>query len=284
MSYYRYSEPKIGRMNHLKITQKTSAGAVLDGDILLPTKSIPRSIPANIGDTLEVFVYANAQGKLTATTQKPFTEVGKFADLQVVEISDYGIFLDWGLPKDLMLPFNEEVGTLAVEDFAIVYTYMDERSQRITATMKYDKYLDQTPHSYKEGDEVMLLIESRTPLGLNVIVNHAHRGLVFKSDINYDAQIGSEVTGYIKNVREDGKLDILLQPVIKTAEDRNSLESKILEALKINNGSLPMSDKSAPEEIQRRFGVSKSAFKRAIGGLFKAQKIRILKDKIELND
>ncbi|MGL4673701.1 MAG: S1-like domain-containing RNA-binding protein, partial [Wohlfahrtiimonas sp.] len=140
MSYYRYSEPKIGRMNQLKITQKTSAGVVLDGDILLPTKSIPRSIPANIGDILEVFVYINAQGKLTATTQKPFTEVGKFADLQVVEISDYGIFLDWGLPKDLMLPYNEEVGTLAIEDFAIVYTYMDDRSQRITATMKYDKY------------------------------------------------------------------------------------------------------------------------------------------------
>lgn len=272
MSYARYSDPQIGRMNRLKITQKTSAGVMLDGDILLPTKAIPRSIPANIGDTLEVFVYLNAQGKLAATTQKPFTEVGKFADLQVVEITEFGIFLDWGLPKDLMLPFNEEVGTLEVEDFAIVYTYLDERSQRITATMKYDKYLDQKPHSYKEGDEVSLLIESKTPLGLNVIIDNSHKGLVFKSDINYDAQIGSEVTGYIKTVRPDGKLDVLLQPLIKTHEDRNSLESKILEALQINSGSLPISDKSSPEEIHRLFGVSKSSFKRAIGGLFKAKK------------
>lgn len=283
MSYARYSDPQIGRMNRLKITQKTSAGVMLDGDILLPTKAIPRSIPANIGDTLEVFVYLNAQGKLAATTQKPFTEVGKFADLQVVEITEFGIFLDWGLPKDLMLPFNEEVGTLEVEDFAIVYTYLDERSQRITATMKYDKYLDQKPHSYKEGDEVSLLVESKTPLGLNVIIDNSHKGLVFKSDINYDAQIGSEVTGYIKTVRPDGKLDVLLQPLIKTHEDRNSLESKILEALQINSGSLPISDKSSPEEIHRLFGVSKSSFKRAIGGLFKAKKILILKDEIKLN-
>lgn len=282
MSYSPYIEPQIGRMNRLKITQKTSAGAILDGDILLPTKSIPRSIPANIGDTLEVFVYLNAQGKLAATTQKPFTEVGKFADLQVVEITDFGIFLDWGLPKDLMLPFSEEVGTLEVEDFAIVYAYLDERSQRITATMKYDKYLDQKPHTYKEGDEVDLLIESKTPLGLKVIVDHAHWGVVFKSDINYDAQIGSDVKGYIKNVRPDGKLDILLQPVIKTQEDRHSLESKILEALQINNGTLPISDKSSPDQIHRMFGVSKSAFKRSIGGLFKAKKIKIFDDKIEL--
>lgn len=284
MSYARYTEPKIGCMNRLKITQKTSAGAILDGDILLPTKAIPRSIPANIGDVLEVFVYLSAQGKLTATTQKPFTEVGKFADLQVVEISDFGIFLDWGLPKDLMLPFNEEVGTLAVEDFAIVYTYLDDRSQRVTATMKYDKYLDQQPHNYNEGDEVSILVENRTPLGMKVIVDHAYWGLVFKSDINYDVQIGSEVKGYVKAIRPDGKLDIMLQPVIKTHEDRHSLESKILEALQINNGSLPMSDKSSPEEITRRFGVSKSSFKRAIGGLFKAKKIKILADKIELND
>ena len=282
MSYSPYIEPQIGRMNRLKITQKTSAGAILDGDILLPTKSIPRSIPANIGDTLEVFVYLNAQGKLAATTQKPFTEVGKFADLQVVEITDFGIFLDWGLPKDLMLPFSEEVGTLEVEDFAIVYAYLDERSQRITATMKYDKYLDQKPHTYKEGDEVDLLIESKTPLGLKVIVDHAHWGVVFKSDINYDAQIDSDVKGYVKNVRPDGKLDILLQPVIKTQEDRHSLESKILEALQINNGTLPISDKSSPDQIHRMFGVSKSAFKRSIGGLFKAKKIKIFDDKIEL--
>lgn len=282
MSYSPYTEPKIGRMNHLKITQKTSAGAILDGDILLPTRAIPRSIPANIGDTLEVFVYLNAQGNLAATTQKPFTEVGKFADLQVVEITDFGIFLDWGLPKDLMLPFNEEVGTLSVEDFAIVYTYLDDRSQRITATMKYDKFIDQKPHSYLVGDEVSLLIESRTPLGLKVIVNNAHWGVIFKSDISYDAQIGSTVPGYIKNIRDDGKLDILLQPVIKTNEDRNSLESKILEALQINNGSLPVSDKSSPDQIHRMFGVSKAAFKRAIGGLFKAKKIKILEDEIQL--
>lgn len=283
MSYARYSDPTIGRMNRLKITQKTSSGVILDGDILLPTKAIPRTIPANIGDTLEVFVYLNAQGQLAATTQKPFTEVGKFADLQVVEITDFGIFLDWGLPKDLMLPYNEEVGTLAVEDFAIVYTYLDERSQRITATMKYDKYLDQQPHSYSEGDKVDLLIESKTPLGLNVIIDNAYRGLVFKSDISYDAQIGSEVKGYIKTIRTDGKLDVLLQPRIKSHEDRHSLESKILEALQISAGSLAISDKSSPEEIHRMFGVSKASFKRAIGGLFKAKKIVISKDGIKLN-
>lgn len=283
MSYLPHLDPKVGCINRLKIIQKTSAGLVLQGEVLLPTRGIPKSIAANIGDSLDVFVYMDAQERLTATTQKPYTEVGRFADLQVVEISDHGIFLDWGLPKDLLLPFNEEVGTLKVDDFAIVYTYIDDRSQRIVATMKLEKHVDQTPHNYKEGDEVSLLIESKTPLGLKAIVNHGHWGLIFRSDIIGDVHVGDEVEGFIKTVRPDGKLDISMQPAIKTHQDRNSLEDKILQKLEANGGLLYLTDKSSPDEIYKAFGVSKGVYKRAIGGLFKAKKIIISKESIQLS-
>ncbi|MBS7835593.1 CvfB family protein [Wohlfahrtiimonas chitiniclastica] len=275
--------PKVGHINRLTIEQQTSRGLMLAGNVFLPNRAIPEDLVVTIGEPLEVFVYVDNQEELIATTDKPYTEVGKFADLQVVEVASFGYFLDWGLPKDLLLPFRESLVDLEVDDFVIVYTYIDPVTQKITATTKYERHVQATAPHYKTGDKVSVLVESKTPLGLKVIVDHAYWGVVYQSDIVGEMHIGDEFTGYIKPVREDGKLDVSMIPIIKTNEARHGLEGAILKALKANKeGRLPVSDKSDPDVIMSHFGVSKAAFKRAIGALYKNKKIIIHKDAIEL--
>lgn len=275
MSYYHDNEPKLGQMNRLTIIEKNKMGLILEGDVLLPTKEIPHNQPHQVGKWLDVFVYLDHKNNFIATTTRPYTEVGKFADLQVVEINDYGIFFDWGLPKDLMMPFSEEIGTLHAGDFALVYTYIDPISERITASMKIEKFLDQKPHMYQEGHEVSLIVAEKTDLGVKVIVDHAYWGLIYHNDVIGDLEIGDEVPGFIKFVREDDKLDVIQRPIIKTAEARETLEEAILRKLSEYRGKMPLGDKSSPEEIHKAFGVSKSAFKKALGALFKDRKILV---------
>lgn len=284
MSYNTEFEPVLGQMNRLTVIEKTKMGLILEGDVTLPTREIPKNTPTGIGKWLDVFVYLDNNGQLTATTHECYTAVGKFADLQVVEINDTGIFLDWGLPKDLLLPFSEEVGTVHAGDFVIAFTYIDEVSMRLTASMKLDKFLDQVEHEYEEGDSVNLLVESFTDLGVKVIVDNAFWGLIYHSDVvSRDLEIGDEILGYVKHIREDGKMDIAQQPVINTPEARETLEETIMRKLSEYGGTMPLSDKSSPDAIHKAFGVSKSSFKRALGTLYKERKVIVEKDRVIKN-
>ncbi|MNZ29562.1 hypothetical protein D3C78_468130 [compost metagenome] len=274
----------IGRFNSLQVVKHTDFGLYLDGgpdgEILLPRRYIPAGEPCEIGDWLNVFVYLDSEDRIIATTQKPKVQVGGFASLKVVEISHVGLFLDWGLPKDLFLPHSEEKRPLQVGDYCVVHVYLDPRTRRITATARLDRYLDNTQPNYKPGQAVELLVAERTDLGFKAIVNGKHWGLIHKNELFKFLRVGMQETGYIREVRADGKISLSLQPIGQGAAD--SLGEQILAKLRAEGGSLALSDKSPPELIAKLFGVSKGNFKKAIGGLYKQGLIVIRDERIEL--
>ena len=274
----------IGRFNSLQVVKHTEFGLYLDGgpqgEILLPKRYVPKDEPTEPGEWLNVFVYLDSEDRVIATTLKPRVQVGGFASLKVVEVNRIGLFLDWGLPKDLLLPHSEEKRPLQVGDYCVVYCYLDERTRRITATARLDRYLDNTPANYRPGQEVDLLVVERTDLGFKAIIDGKHWGLIHKNELFKFVRNGMSEKGYIKEVRADGKISLSLQPVGQAARD--DLGEQILEALRQAGGRLELSDKSTPEAISRAFGVSKGNFKKAIGGLFKQGLISILDDHIEL--
>ncbi|GLU41716.1 MULTISPECIES: CvfB family protein [Pseudomonas] len=274
----------IGRFNSLQVVKHTEIGLFLDGgphgEILLPKRYIPKDEPTEPGEWLNVFIYLDSEDRIIATTLKPKVQVGGFASLKVVEVSRVGLFLDWGLPKDLLLPHSEEKRPLQVGDYCVVYCYIDERTRRITATARLDRYLDDTAAHYQAGQEVDLLVVERTDLGFKAIIDGRHWGLIHKNELFKFVRGGMREKGYIKEVRADGKISLSLQPVGQAARD--DLGERILAALREAGGSLALSDKSPPEAISREFGVSKGNFKKAIGGLFKQGLITILDDRIEL--
>ena len=273
----------IGHFNNLSIVKHTGFGLYLDGgphgEILLPNRYIPKDQPTEIGDWLRVFIYRDSEDKLIATTKRPKVQVGEFASLKVVEITRVGLFLDWGLPKDLLLPHSEEKRPLQVGDHCVVHVYLDKHSERITATARLDRHLDKTPASYQPGEAVDLLIVEPTDLGYKAIINHRHWGLVHKNEIFKPLRPGRRERGYIREVRPDGKVSLSLQPVGRDAGD--SLQALIMQTLDENNGVLNLSDKSPAPEIARLFGVSKGSFKKAIGGLYREERIVIHPDRIE---
>lgn len=274
----------IGRFNSLPVVKHTEFGLYLDGDqdgeILLPKRYIPKDQPTEIGDWLNVFVYLDSEDRLIATTQKPKVQVGGFASLKVVEINRIGLFLDWGLPKDLLLPHSEEKRPLQVGDYCVVHVYLDRRTRRITATARLDRYLDTTPARYSVGQEVDLLVADETDMGFKAIINDRHWGLIHRNEIFKFLRSGMREKGFIREVRADGKIALSLQPVGEQLA--TGLNEQIIAKLREEGGSLAVSDKSPPEVISRLFGVSKGNFKKAIGGLFKQGLIRILEDRIEL--
>lgn len=274
----------IGRFNSLQVVKHTDFGLYLDGgpdgEILLPKRYVPKDEPCAIGDWLNVFVYLDSEDRIIATTQTPKVQVGGFASLKVVEISHVGLFLDWGLPKDLFLPHSEEKRPLQVGDYCVVHVYLDARTRRITATARLDRYLDKTPPNYTPGQAVELLVVERTDLGFKAIVNGKHWGLIHKNELFKFLRPGMQESGYIREVRADGKISLSLQPIGKVAAD--SLGEQILAKLREAGGSLALSDKSPPEVISRLFGVSKGNFKKAIGALYKQGLIVILDERIEL--
>ena len=274
----------IGRYNSLQVVKQTDFGLYLDGgpdgEILLPRRYVPKGEPSEIGDWLNVFVYLDSEDRLIATTEKPKAQVGGFASLKVAEINKVGLFLDWGLPKDLLLPHSEEKRPLQVGDYCVVHVYLDKRSKRITATARLDRYLDNTPPRYKVGDAVDLLVVEKTDMGFKAIINNQHWGLIHKNEVFKFLRNGMQEKGYIKELRADGKISLSLQPVGQEATD--SLGEQILARLREQGGSLALSDKSPPEAITQAFGVSKGNFKKAIGGLFKQGLITIHDDRIEL--
>ncbi len=273
----------IGRYNSMQVVKHTSFGLYLDGgadgEILLPKRYIPKNTPTEVDDWLNVFVYLDSEDKLIATTDKPKVQVGEFASLKVVEINRVGLFLDWGLPKDLLLPHSEEKRPLQVGDYCVVYVYVDKRTRRITATARLDRYLDRTPPDYAIGEAVDLLVVEATELGFKAIINGQHWGLIHKNEAFKFLRPGMHERGFIKELRADGKISLSLQPVGSEALD--ALQALILQKLEEGQGVLALSDKSPAEEIARQFGVSKGNFKKAIGGLYKQGRIVIHLDRIE---
>ena len=276
----------IGRMNSLQVVKHTDFGLYLDGgadgEILLPKRYIPKDTPSEVEDWLNVFIYLDSDDKLIATTEKPKVQVGEFASLKVVDINRVGLFLDWGLPKDLLLPHSVEKRPLQVGDYCVVHVFLDKRSKRITATARLDRYLDNVPATYKPGQEVDLLVAESTDMGFKAIINGKHWGLIHKNELFKFLRSGMQEKGFIKEVRADGKISLSLQLVGQEAA--SSLGEQILNKLREQGGMLPLNDKSSPEAISALFRVSKGNFKKAIGGLYKQGRILIHEDRIELVD
>ena len=274
----------IGRMNSLQVVKHTDFGLYLDGgadgEILLPKRYIPKDTPSEVEDWLNVFLYLDSEDKLIATTLKPKIQLGEFASLKVVDINRVGLFFDWGLPKDLLLPHSEEKRPLQIGDYCVVYLYLDKRTRRLTATARLDRHLDKVPANYQVGQEVDLLVVERTDLGFKAIIDGKHWGLIHKNELFKFIRSGMREKGYIKELRADGKISLSLQPI--GHEAASGLAEQIIERLRAQGGVLALGDKSPPELISEHFRVSKGNFKKAIGGLYKQGLIRIHDDRIEL--
>ncbi|OZB30768.1 MAG: GntR family transcriptional regulator [Pseudomonas sp. 34-62-33] len=274
----------IGRMNSLQVVKHTDFGLYLDGgadgEILLPKRYIPKDTPSEVDDWLNVFIYLDSEDKLIATTLKPKIQLGEFASLKVVDINRVGLFFDWGLPKDLLLPHSEEKRPLQIGDYCVVYLYLDKRTRRLTATARLDRHLDKVPANYQVGQEVDLLVVERTDLGFKAIIDGKHWGLIHKNELFKFIRSGMREKGYIKELRADGKISLSLQPI--GHEAASGLAEQIIERLRAHGGVLALGDKSPPELVAEHFRVSKGNFKKAIGGLYKQGLIRIHDDRIEL--
>ncbi|GAB6139253.1 CvfB family protein [Halanaerobaculum tunisiense] len=271
----------IGDFNQGKITRTEKIGAYLEIDgeeVLLPSKYIPAEV--KVGDSLEVFVYKDSKDRNIATTKQPVAKVGEFAYLKAIDVNKIGAFLDWGLEKDLLLPHSEQVSKIKEGNRYVVRVTYDQVSNRIYATEKFDKFIDQEEIDLSEGEEVDLLIYKYTDLGVKVIINDQCYGLVYKDDIYKKLEIGDQVTGYIKKIREDNKIDVSLRKIgYGRIEDA---KSKILNELQAEDGFLALNDDSSPQQIKKRLQMSKNTFKQAIGGLYKEEIIDITKEGIEL--
>ena len=274
----------VGRMNRLQVVRRSDFGLFLagddDGSILLPSRYVPKDQACAPGDWLDVFVYFDSEDRLVATTLIPKVQVGEFASLKVVDINPVGLFLDWGLAKDLLLPHSEEQRPLQVGDYCVVYVFLDKRKGRITATARLDRYLDQEPARYRVGQQVDLLLVGATEMGFKAIINNRHWGLIHKNELFKFIRSGMKEKGFIKELRADGKISLSLQAVGQEAT--GSLADQILTKLREHDGVLHLNDKSPPEKISAMFGVSKGNFKKAIGGLYKQGRIVIHEDRIEL--
>lgn len=270
----------IGRINHLKVLKASAQGVILDGEHLgevrLPAKQAPSGIRP--GQTLDAFVYMSSEGYPEATTRKPIAQLGDVAWLRVVSITSAGAFLDWGAPRDLLLPKREQLPDIAEGEHCMVKIFLDEQ-QRITASEHLNDFLDETSTDYKEGQKVALVISEGTELGIKVIVNDSHWGLLYHDEIFTPLSVGMRVDGYIKKLRADHKLDVTLnQAGYGKVEGAAGM---VLELLDEHDGFMPFSDKSTPEEIYSVFGMSKKVFKQAIGSLFKQKLITIEKSGIK---
>jgi len=265
----------IGKYNTLKAARSIAHGMVLvdeeGDDVLLPKKYVPEGLSP--GDDIEVFIYTDSEDWPVATTQRPKAALGQFAYLEVKEVTGFGAFLDWGLDKDLLAPFAEQPKKMERGKRYLVYLLLDEQTGRMIASGKLNKFLETENIELVEGQEVGLLIGPETDIGYNAIINHRYRGLLYKSDLFHPVQPGDWCMGYVKTIRPDRKIDLSLRKpgYAQVGPDAE----KILQLLEKNNGFLGLHDKSDPEEIAARLQMSKKAFKKAIGALYKQRLIRI---------
>jgi predicted RNA-binding protein (virulence factor B family) len=273
----------IGRRNTLRVLRDTPPGLYLDaeelGEVLLPGRYIPEGTEP--GADLDVFLYHDSEDRLVATTEVPHAMVGDFALLRVISANrKVGAFLDWGLSKDLLLPMREQEVPVRVGQWVVAYVFVDERSGRIVASTKLKRFLNRSEATYKQGQAVTLLIAGRTPMGYKAIVENAHVGLLYGEETSADLEVGQTVTGYVRTVRPDGKIDLRLD---RSGYKRVApLTKQILEALQANNGQLSLSDDSSPAAIRAAFGTSKKAFKQALGALLREKRIEFVQDGIRL--
>lgn len=278
------ADVKLGRLNTLQVKNILTMGAILNGellgDILLPRKHMPDSLQE--GSEIEVFVYLDSDDQPIATTETPKVMVGQCAYLKVVDVNKTGAFLDWGLPKDLLLPYAEQTNALRPGMNKVVYVYIDKASERITASARLDKHLLEENTWLKPGQQVDLLFSGKSDLGFKAVINNTHLGLLHHSDVFQNIMIGLHKKGYIKSINPDNKINLTLH--IPNQEQLSELAEKILADLQVNNGISNLTDKSTPEEIKARWKVSKGSYKKAIGALYKQRKIEILKDCIKLVD
>ncbi|PJC87963.1 GntR family transcriptional regulator [Vibrio sp. HA2012] len=273
----------VGQINSLEVVKSESFGLFLDaedyGTVLLPHRQVPDNM--TIGQKLDVFLYFDSDNQLTATMERPIAQVGEWGLMKIEGINQTGAFANWGIEKkDLLIPFSEQRTRFRPGQQVLVYVYTDRASGRIVGTTKFNKLLDKTPARYKPNDQVELLIAEHSELGFKAIINGAHWGMIFNSDVFGKLFIGKRLKGYIKTIREDGKIDLALQKMGTAKMD--DLSSKILETLEKKGGFLPLSDKSAPDAIFSVFRTSKGTFKKSIGGLYKQGKIIIEADGIRL--
>ncbi len=271
----------IGRQNRLRAARKGGNGIFLDGkemgEILLPTHVAPLDCRPN--DELDVFLYHDSESRIVATTKSPYGQVGEFAYLKVVDSSHIGAFLDWGLDKDLLVPTSEQKKSMHTGRSYIVYINLDETG-RLYATSKIDKFLDIWPARYEHAEAVDLLICEQSDIGIKAIINHRHWGLLYEAELSTPPRYGSQVKGYINQLREDGKVDLYLY---EPGKKKNlTLSDRVLATLKATEGFLPLNDKSSPELINEQFSTSKRAFKSAIGILYKKRLITIDEEGIRL--
>lgn len=267
------SHIKLGEYNLLEVLKEVDFGVYLDGsedgEILLPTRYVPQGCKP--GDVLNVFIYLDMDERLIATTLQPYVKVGEFACLEVAWVNQYGAFLDWGLMKDLFVPFREQKMKMLKGNSYVVHVHLDEDSYRIVASAKVEKYLSKDMPEYNAGDEVEVLVWQKTDLGFKVIVDNKFGGMIFKNEIFTDVRTGMKMTAYIKQVRPDGKIDLELQKGgVKKVED---FADTLLEYIRSNGGSTPLNDKTEADVIYSTFGVSKKTFKKAVGDLYKKRLI-----------
>lgn len=273
---------KIGRFNVLKVLRETGSGYFLDGeelgDILLPGNNVPSAL--EVDDQIEVFLYFDSEDRIIATTDDPYCEVGEFALLEVVEVNEVGAFLNWGLQKDLLVPFREQKVKMEPGSWHIVYIYIDEQTNRIAASAKADKFLGKEPATFKPGEEVELFIYGPCPLGYNAIINNSHWGMLYSGEVFQPLNRGEHITGYISKVREDGKIDLNLSP--PGYKKANTSSELIVEYLKRHNGFMELTDKSPADDIYETFGISKKNFKMALGGLYKERVVELGENGVRL--
>lgn len=267
----------LGKMNPLKVLREVEFGLYLDGgsdgDILLPKRYVPEG--AKTGDILTVFVYLDSEDRIIATTERPYAMAGEFAYLEVVAVNDTGAFLDWGLPKDLLVPFREQKVKMIAGCKYPVFVYVDFDSKRITASAKLGKFIDDSKPDLEIGQEVELFIISKTDLGWKAIINQQYAGVIYKNEVFVNLETGQITKGFVKKIREDYKIDLMLQQ--PGFEKVDEFSTNLHDMLISEGGFLPFTDKSPAEDIYEKFGVSKKTFKKAVGDLYRSRLI-ILED------
>lgn len=272
---------EIGKFNELRFIKKTENGLILtegEKEVLLPYVFAPEG--AEIGDNLHVFVYIHSDGRLMATTETPIAQVDEFAFLEVVDENENGAFMDMGIGKDVFVPNKEQKRPMKIGQKYVVFLYNDEKTERITASSYLNDFVNQDEHDFEEGDEVRLLITDESDLGFSAVINQRFMGLLYRNEVFEDLKPGDQKRGFIKKIREGNKIDLSLQVIgFKHILD---LKDSLMVDLEENNGSILLGDKSSPEDIYNRLKISKKAFKKAVGSLYKERLIIVSDHEIKL--
>lgn len=274
---------QLGKYNTLSVLKLVEFGLYLDGgdglEILMPKRYMPAGVKE--GDELTVFVYQDSEARLIATNEHPYATVGQFASLRINSVNEVGAFADWGTSKELLIPHREQAQRMEQGRRYLVHIYIDQLSGRIVGTAKLDKYLNNVPPTYEANQEVEAIVWKPTPMGWKVIINHQHTGLLYQNQIFQELHTGERLRAWVRTVRDDDKIDLSLQP-LGYRQMIDPAEATILKALHLHNGFLPITDHSTPELIAFELQMSKKTFKKAIGALYKQQRIALLPDGIKL--